>query len=130
MMALTSAIENVELVDTICLDMEVIFSDMYRFEEHVRITRKEFISRICNCLEKHSVEQIPSDSLLYKKLYLLYVKCVRTHISFKLARNQERFTSIVDMENQFNELKVNSSAITTLLHSKKSKRFSPIYSYV
>jgi len=109
------------LVDNICNDLEVIFVSLSKFEDQVRITRREFISKIGDCLEKYSIAEIPVESLLYKKLYLLYIKCVRSHVHFKLERNRARFLSILDMEAQFNDIKLEKTALTRLCLSKKSE---------
>lgn len=133
MIALTESseiapVQKSSFEDNICDELEVIFLDMGQFEEQVRITRKEFISRICNCFRKYSVTTyISSESILYQKLFLLYVKNVRTHVSFKMERNRERFKSVIDMETKFNDLTLENTALTTLRRSKKSKSFENVH---
>jgi len=121
MIALTQTSLEATLADNICGELEAIFISLSEFENQVRLTRKDFISKICDCLEKYSVTEIPTDSILYQKLFLLYVKCVRTHVYFKLGKNRERFQTILNMELQFNDMTLDRTALTKLSLSKKSK---------
>jgi len=108
-------------MDSVCGELKDIFMKMNEFEEEVRLTRKNFISKISDCLEQHSITEIPTDSPLYYKVFLLYVQYVRSHVPFKCLNNRERFQSMIDMELQFNQMTLERTPLTLLCRSKSSK---------
>jgi hypothetical protein len=122
MMLVSTQISQEEaLMDSVCGELKDIFMNMNAFEEEVRLTRKKFISKISDCLEKHSITEIPTDSPLYYKVFLLYVQYFRSHIPFKSLINRERFHSMIDMELQFNQMTLERTSLTLLCRSKSSK---------
>jgi len=121
----TAIVENNQVAvlseSNVYKEMEIIFKEIGQFEECIRLTRRDFISRISNCLDAYSISEIPLDSVLFRKLFLLYVKCVRSNVNFRKEGNLQRFKSVVDMEEQFDNLKLQNSTVIALRYSKRSK---------
>lgn len=119
--AVLSESNQIAFLENVYKEMEIIFKEIGQFEECIRLTRRDFISRISNCLDAYSISEIPLDSVLFRKLFLLYVKCVRSNVNFRKEGNLQRFKSVVDMEEQFDNLKLQNSTVIALRYSKRSK---------